>query len=416
MLKPYENTELKPLSNTLKLLLTEKPKGKTLLEKFFDNSLSDKEILNYNSGGCTQFEAVGNYFVGDYNDNQYVRKDAINNFSGYLAPMLSDTCLFLLTQRFLQAEGLQCPGNTFLRNSSLAKGLLNELIKRHLALKNEQLLYGILSFFFDDCIAKHITSPSGIQGLINVIFAPEIDRALLNGILDKGNNDAWERGSPLLMLNTEHPAPAQQRLEEIRALLTSRQQNRASAAKVDGEHNNIATDAAVPVQNEFTVSGPSSYTRIENSFTQLQNLTPEGLNSVEAVFAILLKEVSAPLCSTARLLKEKNDISTANDYDLFMECLNPMLELLKSNHRFTEQEILANIEKMKLTLRDLKGKYERYRNENRIMSTVFGMLNNEKYVNENKMIAAIDQALTTVRFVEEALASLKKDSAPANNI
>lgn len=93
-----------------------------------------------------------------------------------------------------------------------------------------------------------------------------------------------------------------------------------------------------------------------------------------------------------------------------------MLELLKSNHRFTEQEILANIEKMKLTLRDLKGKYERYRNENRIMSTVFGMLNNEKYVNENKMIAAIDQALTTVRFVEEALASLKKDSAPANNI
>jgi hypothetical protein len=416
MLKPDENVELKPLNNTLKLLLTEKPKGKTLLEKFFDNSLIDKEILDYNSGLCTQFQAVGGYFVGDYNDKQYVRKDAINNFASYLAPMLSDACLFQLTQRFLKAEGLQCSGTSFLRNSSLAKAFLNELIRRHLALKNEQILYRIMSFYFDDCIGKHITSPIGIQGLISVIIAPDIDRTTLNGTLSKGNNGAWERGSPLLMLITEHPAPVQHRLEEIRALLISRQQNRVSAVMGDEAHNNNVSVAAVPIQNEFTVSGPNSVTRIENYYVQLQDLTQERLNSAEAIFAILLQDVSAPLCSAARLLKEKNDLATANDYELFMDCLKPMLELQKTHHPFTEQEILTNIEKMKFTLIDLKGKYERYRNENRIMSTVYGLLSNEKYLNESKMIAAVDQALTTVRFAEEALARLRQNSAPATNI
>lgn len=406
-----EPNTIRPLTNSLTLLLKEQSEGKTLFEKFFDNSLSDSEVLYYNSGLCVEFAERGDYFIGEYNDNQYVRADAINNFVRYLGLMLSDSCLFQLTQRFLQAESLQCDGYSFLRNSCVAKALLNEEIRRHLKRKDEVALYGLFAYHFDSCIIKHITSKIALQGLIDIILAGDIDKPTLHSILKKGDSQSWGRTDPLKELNNYAPLTLKEGLQEIQLALDNRQGNNhkgqlaASGPLGDGSSNSSALK-----RSDLDISGPTNFSMRAHSLDQLKKQNPQDpalFDTPAAIFKYLLVTVQTPLYRA--VLQSQKDPLAVYSYDLFMECLSPFQRYLQNNNSPPLDIINCFVGQLKEALIYLKeicaGRKSTY------YSAFFGMITTNKCSSEKRMFSAFNEAMVAIKFAEAQLEDLDNENS-----
>jgi hypothetical protein len=405
-----EPSAIRPLTNSLMLLLKEQSEGKTLFEKFFDNSLTDAEVLYYNSGLCVEFAERGNYFVGEYDDNQYVRSDAINNFIRYLGVMLSDSCLFQLTQRFLQAESQQCDGYSFLRNSCVAKALLNEEIRRYLKRNDEVALYGVFSYHFDSCIIKHISSKIARQGLIDIILAADIDKPTLHSILKKGDSQSWRHTDPLKELSNSTPLALKEGLQEIQSALDNRQgNNRKGQLEASGTLGDGSSNSSSRKRSDIDISGPTNFSMRAHSLDQFKKQglqDPTLFVTPEVIFKYLLVTMQTPIYRAA--LQYQKDPFAVNSYDLFMECLRPMQRYLQDNNSPPLEVINCFVEQLKETLILLKEISEPRKST--YYSGFFGMIATNKFSPQQRMFSAFNEAMVAVKFAEAQLEDLGREN------